>query len=87
MKLTPYFVIWAVLAIAVLALALARYLVSFREDDNIHLSEGEKSLITKNMAIMNQLKALDRWGKSLTILEALTGLTLVAIYLYQRIPQ
>lgn len=86
MTLTPYFVAWAVLAIAVLGLALTRYLVSFREDDNIHLSEGEKGLIIEQMTIFGKLKAIDRWGKALTILEAITGLTLVGIYLYQRIP-
>ncbi len=86
MTLTPYFIAWAVLAIAVLALALARYLVSFREDENIHLSEGEKSLISEQNTIFRKLDAIDRWGKSLTVLEAVTGLTLAVVYLCQRIP-
>ena len=86
MQLAPYFVFWAVLAIIVLALALVRYLVSFREDDNIHLSEGERGLISKQIAIFGQLRAIDKWGKSLTVLTVALGLMLSAIYLYQRLP-
>lgn len=86
MHLTPYVVLWACLAITVLGLALLRYLVSFREDDNIHLSEGENSLITKQMTIFHYLDAIDRWGKSLTVLALIGGLLLAGIYLYQRLP-
>lgn len=86
MQLTPYVVGWTVLTIVVLALALARYLVSFREDDNIHLSTSESGLITKQMTIFSWLDAIDRWGKLLTVVALLTGLLLAGIYLYQRLP-
>lgn len=86
MHLTPYVVLWACLAVAVLGLALFRYLVSFREDDNIHLSEGEKGLITKQLTIFHILEAIDRWGKSLTVVALVGGLALAGIYLYQRLP-
>jgi len=86
MQLTTYVVAWAVLTIVVLALALARYLVSFREDDNIHLSEAESGMITNQMSIFGKLDAIDRWGKVLTVVALLTGLVLAGIYLYQRLP-
>lgn len=86
MTFTPFVVLWAVLAIAVLALALIRQLMAFREDDNIHLSDAQSGLITDQMALLNHLRAIDKWGKSLTILAAVMGLVLAGIYLYQRVP-
>jgi hypothetical protein len=86
MKLTPYIVVWACLAVVVLALALARYLVSFREDDTIHLSTSERGLITNQMVIFRWLDAIDRWGKSLTVLTLVSGLILAAFYLVQSLP-
>ncbi len=86
MQLTPFVIGWAALALIVLALALARYLVSFREDDNIHLSTSERGLITQQNAIFGKLDAIDRWGKTLTIVALAGGLLLAGIYLYQRLP-
>lgn len=86
MHLTPFVVLWACLTIAVLGLALFRYLVSFREDDNIHISEGERGLITDQLTIFHWLDVLDKWGKSLTVVAGVLGLVLAAIYLYSRIP-
>ncbi len=86
MHLTPYVAVWTILALVVLALALARYLVSFREDDNIHLSEAESGLITEQMSIFGKLDAIDRWGKALTVVVLITGVLLAGIYLYQRLP-
>ena len=43
MKLTPYVVTWAILAVIVLALALYRNLMALHEDDNLHLAAGDKS--------------------------------------------
>jgi hypothetical protein len=86
MKLTAYVIVWACLAVVVLALAFTRYLVSLREDDNIHLSTSERGLITNQMVIFRWLDAIDRWGKSLTILTLVSGLVLAAFYLGQRLP-
>jgi hypothetical protein len=86
MQLTTFVVTWACLAIVVLALALARYLVSLREEDSIHIGAAEKGLITKQMGIVHQLDSIDRWGKSLTIVTVAFGLVLAGLYLYQRLP-
>lgn len=87
MHLTPFVVLWASLTIGVLGLALFRYLVSFREDDNIHLSEGERGLITEQLTIFHRLDAIDKWGKALTVVAGVLGLLLAGIYLYSRLPQ
>lgn len=87
MHLTPYFVAWACLAIVVLGLALFRYLTSFREDDNIHISEGERGMITEQLSIFHRLDLIDRWGKTLTVLTLMLGLILACIYIFETIPK
>jgi len=86
MQLTSYVVVWSCLAIVVLALALTRYLVSLHEDDNLHLSNAEKGLITKQMVFFQHLDAIDSWGKSLTVVALVGGLILAGVFLYQRLP-
>ncbi len=86
MQLTTFVVTRASLAIMVLALALARYLVSLREEDSIHIGVAEKRLITKQMGIVHRLDSIDRRGKSLTILTVALGLVLAGLYLHQRLP-
>lgn len=87
MHLTPYVVAWACLAILVLGLALIRYLTSFREDDNIHISEGERGMITNQLSIFHRLDAIDRWGKTLTVLTLIMGVVLAVIYIWETIPR
>ncbi len=80
---TPAIVIWAILAIATLGLALYRKLISAGEEDLIHLGPGEERQIPEQVALAGRLKAVDRWGKTLTIITVAIGLVLAAIYLYQ----
>ncbi len=82
-NLTPAVVIWVILAIATLGLALYRKLISAREEDLIHLGPGEERQIPGQVALAARLKAVDRWGKILTVVTALVGLAVAAVYLYQ----
>jgi hypothetical protein len=83
MQLTVYVVIWSCLAVVVLALALVRFVVALHEDDNIHISVAQESLISGQKAIFGKLDAIDRWGKTLTVLALVSGLALAALYLKQ----
>ncbi len=80
---TPAIVIWAILAIATLGLALYRKLISAGEEDLIHLGPGEERQIPEQVALAGRLKAVDRWGKTLTIITVAIGLVMAAVYLYQ----
>jgi hypothetical protein len=86
MQLTSYVVVWSCLAIVVLALALIRYLFALHEDDNLHLSNVEKGMITKQMVFFQHIDAIDRWGKSLTVAALVGGLILAGVFIYQRLP-
>jgi uncharacterized membrane protein len=82
-NLTPAVVIWVILAIATLGLALYRKLISASEEDLIHLGPGEERQIPGQVALAERLKTVDRWGKILTVITALVGLAIAAVYLYQ----
>ena len=84
MNLIPYIVLWSVLAVAVLGLALYRKLVTIHGDDEyIHLSAGEETLIPHQVALGRKLEFIDRWGKTLTICAAAFGLLIVAVFLFE----
>ncbi len=83
LALTPFVAGWVVLACMVAGLAIYRRLISTREDDMLHVSEGESSRISKQAEVAHQLDMVDRWGKLLTVLVTLYGLLLAAAYTYQ----
>jgi hypothetical protein len=79
-NLLPYAVFWGALAIVVVFLIIYRKSVSSHEDDSIHL---EGTMPTEQVALAHRLASIDRWGKMLTIVAAVYGVALAAIYLYQ----
>jgi hypothetical protein len=84
MNLIPYFLLWAILAVAVLGLALYRKLITFHGDGAlIHLAAGEETQIPQQVALSNKLEFVDRWGKILTIATAAFGLLLAAVFLFE----
>lgn len=84
MNMIPYIAIWAVIGIAVLALALYRKILTFHGDDEfVHLTEGEQRLIPQQLALGHRLQVIDRWGKTLTVITAAYGLLIVAVVLFE----
>ncbi|MEZ5400985.1 MAG: hypothetical protein R2729_15045 [Bryobacteraceae bacterium] len=83
MNLIPLVAIWAVMAVAVLALAVIRMMSASHEDDTIHLREGDAGVIRQQDAYASRIAWMDRWGKTLTIVTVAYGLVLVGVYFYQ----
>jgi hypothetical protein len=84
MNMIPYVAIWSVLAVAVLALALYRKVLTFHGDDEfVHLTDGEQRLIPQLVALGHKLEIIDRWGKFLTVFTVALGLAIAAFVLYQ----
>jgi hypothetical protein len=79
--LTPAVVIWVVLAIATLALALYRKLVSSGETDLIYLGPRQERHLPEQVALAGKLKTIDHFGKSLTVLTLTIGLIVSLAYL------
>jgi hypothetical protein len=84
MTFTALVVLLAVLVVATAALALYRKFVTMREDDLIHIGEGEEKLIPQQVEVAHRIAVVDRWGEILTVVTAAYGLVVASIYLYQR---
>jgi cyanate permease len=82
MNWTPYIAIWSFFAAIVLALAAYRKMLSNREDDSIHVSEGGSRLIPAQVANAQRIEVIEKWGKSLTAVVVFAGLVMAAVYFY-----
>ena len=82
-NLYPFGASWIALACAVLILAVYRHRLSSHEDDTLHVSDAQASQITKQAIAAQRLAVIDRWGKLLTVIAAVYGLALGALYTYQ----
>jgi cytochrome b subunit of formate dehydrogenase len=78
-KLLPFAIAWVVLGCVVLVLALRRRAITEAEDDSVHLNEGEV-VVSGQVEIAKRLASLDKWGKLLTIVLAITGVILAICY-------
>lgn len=79
MNLIPLVVSWAVLATAVLVLAFYRRAIASKEDDYIHVNTD---VAAQQSSLAKRLEAIDRWGKILTIVAAVFGLFVIAMFMY-----
>lgn len=79
-NLLPYAIAWAVLAVIVAALAIARKTVSSGEDDSVHLGGGSAAAVSEQLTVAKKLEAIDKWGKILTVILAVTGVILAVLY-------
>jgi hypothetical protein len=82
-NLFPFAVLWAVMALVVLALIVIRKRISSGEDDTLHVMEGDASMIPHQQEIAHKLEVIDRWGKSLTAVTVAFGLILGLLWVYQ----
>lgn len=78
----PVFILWSLLAVVVIALAVYRRVVATHEDDLIHFGAGQERLVSQQSAVTERLERVDRLGKTLTIVVAVSGVLLAAVYVY-----
>ena len=78
---TPWMILWAALALAVLVMAGYRKIASVREDETLHLENPSES--ARQLAIFHKLERIDKWGTLLTVVAAIYGLLPAVAYTYQ----
>lgn len=78
-NLTPYAIAWGLLALIVIFLAFWRRHVASQEDDTLHVT-GPDTVLSQQMTVARKLELIDRWGKALTVVLAITGLILAVLY-------
>jgi len=77
-NLIPYLAIWSVFVLAVLVLFVMRKMVASKEDDQLHVLDGAPT--TQQVSVAHKLDVIDKWGKILTVITVLFGLTIGALY-------
>ncbi len=75
-------ILWLAITSAVIGLAVYRKLVARNEDDSIHVSDGDSRRIAQQAFVADRLEWVDKWGKGLTVVSAILGAALFAIYIY-----
>jgi hypothetical protein len=81
--LTPFVVAWLALATAVVVLGLTRKVIAYRENDTLHVHEGDAALVAQQQSFAHRLDVIDRWGKILTAAAVVSGIVMAIWFLYQ----
>jgi hypothetical protein len=77
----PFVILWAVLAVVVIAMIVWRRMVTTHEDDSLHVLEP--GTVQQQVGVAHKLEQIDKWGKILTIVVVVYGLILAGLYFYQ----
>lgn len=80
--MTYLFSLWLALAVVIAAMAIYRKMVAGNEDDSVHLGGGADSVIQHQAQLAVKLESIDKWGKTLTVIEVVFGLALAGWWLY-----
>ncbi len=83
MNLTPHLVIWGALAVVVLVMASYRSRLAGREDDTIHVLDGDAGMVTDQVVLAKKLAVVERWGKILTVVVVIYGLAIAGLYCWK----
>ena len=75
----PLFVVWAMLALGVLAMFIWRKSVAGNQDASLHVLHGS---LAPQAAVAQKLDAIDKWGKILTVITVVSGLAIAAAFVY-----
>jgi hypothetical protein len=82
-NLLPFTILWMILAAVVIGLMMYRKWVARNEDDTLHLMDSDIAIIPQQAAMAQKLESIDQWGKALTVIALVYGLTVGCGYLYQ----
>jgi len=82
MTFTILVALWVVVAVIVGVLALWRFLAGMREDDSLHVHEGDEGLVAKQVATVRKIERIEHWGEALTVVVLVYGVALAGAYVY-----
>ena len=84
MDLTPYLMSWGILVFLLIVVAIYRQSLTSREDDSVHLHEGEEKAIDKQAALAKKISRVGTCVKILLGIVAVAGLAILALFLHYR---
>jgi hypothetical protein len=78
----PLVTAWGALALMVIGLAMYRRMIAGHEDDSLHFHDKDVQLVAAQGVVAHKLEVIDKWGKLLTVVTAVTGLALAGYFVY-----
>jgi hypothetical protein len=75
-------IVLVAMTVVVAGLGVYRWVVTRNEDDSLHIGDSSAPLIVNQRQIEHTLTQVDRLGIGLTVVTALYGVALLAVYLY-----
>ena len=83
MNITLIVGLWMIFGTVTLVLAIYRWILSAHSENVVHLGAGEEKEIPRQVSLARKFDAIDRCGKTVTVITAVIGLGLATAYLYQ----
>lgn len=80
--MTVYTTVWGALALLLIMLAVYRKMKTREEDDSVHVSGANWSVVDKQQTMAHSIAQIDRVGLILTIITVVYGLALAGVYIY-----
>jgi hypothetical protein len=74
--------LWIALTVIVMAMFAYRFFIARREDDTVHLADGEVPMIQEQTVLAARLDRIDRLRNTLTFVDLAFGLALLAVFSY-----
>jgi hypothetical protein len=84
---TPFWVGWAVVAMATITLMIYRAVIGANEDESLHIAGGGDRHVAEQQALFKKLGVVERWTKILILLTLVYGVVLGGSYLYHLLRQ
>jgi len=79
--------VWICVATLAIATWIWAMVVSYREDDTVHLAAGEEVEIDKQLRNEKRMKAIERWRMALSLSTVIGGVLVLGLYIYQGLTQ
>lgn len=73
--------LWGAMALLVIGMVFYRKVLTEREDDTIHLVDGDTH-VDEQAVLAKKVEAVDKWGKILTVVLVVSGLAMLGYYTY-----
>ena len=74
--------LWAAIFLAYATVAIMRWHLGKREDDYLHVSDAEQSLVAVQANTAHKLDVLDRWKTAMLLLTIITALLIAGWHVY-----
>lgn len=75
--------VWGAILAGYVMVLVMRHQLGKREDDHLHVADGEQQLISAQNEIAHKLDVLDRWKTALLVLFILFGLFVAAVQVWR----